>query len=83
MHLHVAVLRVLRQWQRHGNRTLLSAVRETARCQFEEKDLPFKSFAKHKLTELPRRVKAMESQEKRDTEGNIPFCKVMTWFLLQ
>jgi hypothetical protein len=54
------------------NPDLLSAVRETARRRFEEKDLTFKSFAKYKLTELlKRRVKAMESQEKRDREGNL------------
>ena len=50
----------------------LSAVRDTARRRFEEKDLTFKSFRKYKLTEfLKRRVKAMESQEKRDREGNL------------
>ena len=54
------------------NPALLSAVRDTARRRFEEKDLTFKSFAKYKLTELlKRRVKAMESQEKRDREGNL------------
>ena len=42
------------------NPALLSAVRETARRRFEEKDLTFKSFAKYKLTGLlKRRVKAL------------------------
>ena len=51
---------------------LISAVRDTARRRFEEKDLTFKSFAKYKLIELlKKRVKAMESQEKRDREGNL------------
>ena len=55
----------------HVNCTSNPAVRETARRRFEEKDLTFKSFAKYKLTELlKRRVTAMESQEKRDREGN-------------
>ena len=54
------------------NPALLTAVRDTARLRFEEKDLTFKSFAKYKLTELlKRRVKAMESGEKRDREGNL------------
>ena len=54
------------------NPALLSAVCDTARRRFEEKDLTFKSFAKYKLTELlKRRVKAMESHEKRDRERNL------------
>ena len=53
------------------NPALLSGLRETARRWFEEKDLTFKSFAKYNLTELLKRwVKAIESEEKRDREGN-------------